>query len=144
MENMFPVYNLPWKIQKRIIKFLDIESRMALNIYSKMVIPKNIIDNINNIKLPEIKVYLENDNNKHIEITKNLIKNQYDNTKYKIETEIIYFNKIKSDYYCEFRVYYKDKNKFSYQMIYDKYELLPLEEIDVNSIQTTILNSNGP
>jgi len=53
--------DLPRECILKIISYLDIDSRRALNIYTKMKIPKVIVDNINNIiKIPN--TYMHNDN----------------------------------------------------------------------------------
>lgn len=43
------VKNLPRDVQLHIIKFLDLESRRALNIYSKLKIPEDIIIKLQSI-----------------------------------------------------------------------------------------------
>lgn len=57
MEKHFA--KLPIDVIFNIIRYLDIESRMALGIVSKMNIPKKYIDNISSI-LNKINVYNSN------------------------------------------------------------------------------------
>jgi len=111
--NTFNWKLLPRDIQYKIISYLDIDSRRKINIYTKLKIPKEIKDKLNNRRLP-IKILTPYCTNIVVSINKLLIFILIDNNDNIIKYNYCFFNLVDNTIILTSIYEYKDNIEYLY------------------------------